>query len=212
MEKIMNVLGNASNKVPIFINKKWIEVFNQSGETYNTNRQIKSKTSMLISDLCGFSDSYIVVKGNITVTNPNDDGYDKKLTFKTNEPFTNWILKINNTFTDNAKDLDIVMPMYNLIEYSKSYIKTTGSLWSYYRDEPNSGAVGNINYSIKDSRSFDYKTSIAGKLEGNNVEKDGFEIVMALKYLSNFWRTLDIPLINCDVFLTRTWSENCVSK
>ena len=63
------------------------------------------------------------------------------------------------------------MPIYNLIEYSKNYSKTTGILWNYYRDEPNSGAVGNINYSIKDSKSFDYKTSITGKFENNNRKK-----------------------------------------
>ena len=78
------------------------------------------------------------------------------------------------------------MLMYNLIEYSKNYLKTTGSLWNYYRDEPNSGAEGDINYSIRDSKSFYYKTSITGKLENNNVEKDGVEIVVPLKYLSNF--------------------------
>ena len=83
-------------------------------------------------------------------------------------------------------------------------------MWNYYRDEPNSGAVGNINYSIKGSKSFDYKTSITGKLEGNNVEKDNIEIVAPLKYLSNFWRTLGVPLINCEVSLTLTLSENCV--
>ena len=90
------------------------------------------------------------------------------------------------------------------------FTETTGSLWNYYRDEPNSGAVGNINYSIKDSKSFDYETSITGKLEDNNVEKDDVEAVLPLKYLSNFWRTLDIPLINCEISLTLTWSENCV--
>ena len=100
--------------------------------------------------------------------------------------------------------------MYNLIECSKNDRKTTGSLWNYYRDEPNSGAVGNINYSIKDSKSFDYKTSITGKLEGINVGKNDVETVVLLKYLSNFWRTLDIPLINCEVSLTLTWSEYCV--
>ena len=118
--------------------------------------------------------------------------------------------KINNTLIDNAEDLDIVIPIYNLIEYCKKYRKSTGSLWNYYRDEPNSVAVRNINYSIKDSKPFDYKTSITGKLEGNMVEKDDVEIVMPLKYLSNFWRTLDIPLINCEVSLTLTWSGNCV--
>ena len=100
--------------------------------------------------------------------------------------------------------------MYNLLHYSKNYRKTTGSLFNYYRDEQNTDAVGNINYSIKNSKSFDYKTSITGKLEGNNVEKDDVEFVVPLKYLSNFWRTLDIPLINCEVSLTLTWSENCV--
>ena len=73
-----------------------------------------------------------------------------------------------------------------------------------------SGAVGNINYSIKDSKSFNYKTSITGKLEGNNVEKDDVEIVEPLKCLGNFFRSLKIPLINCEVSLTLTWSENCV--
>ena len=106
------------------------------------------------------------------------------------------------------------MPMYNLIECSKNYRKTTGSLWNYYRDEPNSGLDGdnnNINYSIKDSKSFDYKTSITGKLEvENNVEKDDVKIVVPLKYLSNFWRTLDTSLINCEVSLTLIWSKNFV--
>ena len=76
--------------------------------------------------------------------------------------------------------------MYNLIQYNKNYRKTTGSLWNYYRDERNSGAVGNINYSIKNSKSFDYKTSITGKLEGNNVEKGDVEIVCATRIFKPF--------------------------
>ena len=185
-QKITNLLGNIPDKVPRFITKKWIEVFDQSGLTYNTNKPIRFKISMLRSDLCDYKDAYIVVTGKIIVTNPNNDAYDKKLALKNNAPFTSCILKINNEFTDNAEDLDIVMPMYNLLEYNKNYGKTTGILWNYYRDEPNSGAVGNINYSIKDSKSFNYKTSITGKLDGNNVEKDDVETVVPLKYLSNF--------------------------
>ena len=103
--------------------------------------------------------------------------------------------------------------MYNLIEYSKNYRKTSRSLWSYYRDEPNSGLGGddsNTNYSIKDSNSFDYKTSITGKLENNNAEKENVKTVVPLKHLNNFWRKLEMPLINCDVSLTLTWSEKCV--
>ena len=102
--------------------------------------------------------------------------------------------------------------MYNLLEYRKNYRKTTGCLWNYYRDEPHSdigGANNNVNYSIKDSKSFDYKTSITGKLEGNNTEKE-VEIVVPLKYLSNFCRTLNMPLINCEINLILTWSENFV--
>ena len=167
---------------------------------------------MLRSDLCDYSDAYIVVKGTITVTDPNNANYDKKLAFKNNAPFTSCISKINNTLMDNAKDLDIVIPMYNLLEYSKNYRKTTESLWTYYRDEPNSSIGGrndNVNYSIKDSKSFDYKTSITGKSKGINRTKD-VEIVEPLKYVSNFRRTLDMPLINCDINLILTWSEKCV--
>ena len=152
---------------------------------------------MLQSDLCGYSDAYIVVEKTITVTRPNNNAYDKKLAFKNNAPFIRCISKIDNALIDNAEDLDIAMPMYNLIEYS---------------DEPNSGFGGddnNIHYSIKDSKYFDFKTTITGKLEDDNIKK-GVEIVVPLKYLSNFWRTLDMPLISCEVSLILTWSENCV--
>ena len=153
---------------------------------------------MIRSDLCDDSDAYILVKGTINVTDPNNNAYDKKLAFKNNAPFISCISKINNTLIDNAEDLDIVMLMYNLIEYGKNYSKTSGTLWNYYRDEPNSGAVGNINYSIKDSKSFHYKTGITGRLEDNNTEKE-VEIVVPLKHLSNFWKTVDVPLINCKI-------------
>ena len=117
---------------------------------------------MLRSDLCDYIDAYIVVKGKITVTNSNNNAYDKKLALKNNAPFTSCISKINNTLIDNAEELDTVMPMYELLEYSKKYRKTIGFLFNYYRDEPNSESEGNINYSIKNSQSFDYKISIIG--------------------------------------------------
>ena len=85
------MFGNTSDKVSKFITKNWIEVHDESGETYNTNKQIRFKTSILISDLCDYSDAYIVVKGNIIVTNPDNDAYDKKLAFKNNAPFTTCI-------------------------------------------------------------------------------------------------------------------------
>ena len=130
----------------------------------------------------------------------------KRLAFENNAPFVSCISKINNTLINNAEDLGILMPM---LEYSKNYSKT--SFWNYYRDEPNSGLGGadnNINYSIKDSKSFGYKTSITGKLEGNNTEK--VEIVVPLKHSSSFWRRLDMPSINCEINLILTRTENCV--
>ena len=132
-----------------------------------------------------------------------------KLALKNNAPFVSCISKINYTLADNAEDLDVNMPMYNLLEYSKNYSKTTESFWNYFKDEPNSGTDNNINYSIKDSKSFDYKTRIRGKLEGDTTEKQ-IKIVVPLKHLSNFWRILDMPLINCEINLILTWPKNCV--
>ena len=166
---------------------------------------------MLRSNLCDYSDAYIVVEGTITVTDPNNANYDKRLAFKNNAPFTSCISKINNTLIDNSEDLDIAIPMYNLFEYNKNYRKTTGNFWNYYKDETNSGLGGdsNVNYLIKDSKYFDYKTSITEILEGNNTEKKDVNVV-SLKYLSNFWRTLDKPFINCEINIILTWTENCV--
>ena len=200
-QKITNLVDTTSDSVPRFIIKIWIEVHDHSGSAenrYRPSKQIRFKTSMLQSDLCDYSDAYIV-KWAITVTDPDNNLYDKKLSFKN-------FSKFNSNFNDNAEELDIVMPMYNFIEYSKNYWKTSGTLWNCYRDEPNSDAVGNINYSICGSKSFGYKTSITGRLEGNNTEKE-VEIVVPWKHLSSFWRTLDMSLINCEWFLTLTWSE-----
>ena len=214
-QKITNLLDTTLDNLPRFITKKWVEVHDQSGKAEDRckpSKQIRFKTSMLQLDLSDFSDACIVVKGTITVTDPDNNAYDKKLAFKNNASFVSCISKINYTLFDDAEDFDIVIPMYNLIEYSKNYSKTTGSFWNYYRDEPNSGLGGadnKISYSIKDSKYYDYKTSITGKLEGNNTEKE-VGIVVSLKYLSNFCRTLDMPVINCEINLNLTCSENCV--
>ena len=135
----------------------------------------------------------------------------KKLVFKNNAPFINCISKINGVQTDNAEDLDVVMSMYNLLEYSKNCRKTTGSLWNYYREKPKSGINNGINYSIMGSKSFDYKVNfIEGGVTQNNLTKNDVKIVVPLKHLSNFWRSLNIPLINCEVELILTWFKNCV--
>ena len=103
------------------------------GGTYNTNKQIRFETSMVRSNLYDYSDAYILVKGKIAVTNPNNSAYDKKLALKNNAPFISCISKRNGELIENAEDLDIVMPMYNLHEYNRNYKKTTASLFNYYR-------------------------------------------------------------------------------
>ena len=134
---------------------------------------------------------------------------EKKLVLKNNAPFINCNSKINGVQIDNAEDLDVIMPMYNLLECSKNYRKTTVSLWNYCRDESNSGADGGINYSFMDSKSFGYKDNfIEGSVTQDDLTKSGVKIVVPLKYLSHFWRSLNIPLINCEIELILTWFKN----
>ena len=144
-QKIANLLDdNKSNQPSKFRTRNWVEINDESRGTYNVNSQIKFKTTMLKSSLCDYSDAYILVKGTITITGAGNDAAarqvderDKGVVFKNCSPFTNCLSEINNTQVYNAKDIDIVMRIYNLIEYSGSYAKTSGILWQYYRDEPN---------------------------------------------------------------------------
>ena len=209
-QKIENLVDDASNQPSKFRIRNWVEINDESREAYNVNSQIKFKTTMLKSSLCDYSDAYILVKGTITIAGAGADAAarqaderDKVVIFKNCAPFTNCILEINNMQIDNAKDIDIVMPMYNLIEYSDNYAKTTGSLWQFFRDEP----VADDD--IEDSESFKSEKKITGKPPNNDNKKD-VEIMVLLKYLSNFWRTLEMPFINCEVNLILTWSSTCV--
>ena len=215
-QKIANLLNNESNKPSKFRTRNWVEINDEARGTYSHNKQIKFKTSMLRSSLCDYSDVYILVKGNITVNNTAAAGAaanntDKKVIFKNCAPFTNCISKINNTQIDNAEYIDIVMPMYNLIEYSDNYSKTSGSLWQYYKDIPavnNDGDIVNFN-EANATDSFNFKTKITGQTNDDGEIND-VEIMVPLKYLSNFWRNFEMPLINCEVELTLTWSAKCV--
>ena len=207
-QKIANLIDDASNQPFKFKIKNWVEINDESRGTSNFNIQIKFKTTMLKSSLCDYSDVYILVKRRITITGRGADvaarqadERDKGVAFKNCVPFTNCIGEINNTQVDNAKDVDIVMPMYNLIEYSDIYAKTSGSLWQYFRDESDDN--------LEDCESFKPKIKITGENPNDDNEKD-VEIMVPLKYLSNFWRTLEMPLINCEVNLILTWSSTCV--
>ena len=120
-QKIANLLDTESNQPSKFRTRNWVEINDEARGTYSHNKQIKFKTSMLRSSLCDYSDAYIVVKGNITVNNTAAEGAaatntNKKVIFKNCVPFTNCTSKINNTQIFDAEHVDIVMPMYNLIE------------------------------------------------------------------------------------------------
>ena len=130
------MLNDESNKRSKFRTRTWVEINDESRGEYSSNKLIRFKTTMLRSSLYKYSDAYILVKGNITVNNIAAEGVastntNKKVIFKNLAPFTNCKIKINNTQIDNAEYIDIVMPMYNLIEYNDNYSKTFGSLWQY---------------------------------------------------------------------------------
>ena len=203
-QKIAKLLDDASNQPSKFKTKNRVEINDESRETYDTGSQIKFKTTMLKSSLCDYSDAYIHVKGTITVNNTaaadaDANNTNKKVIFKNCAPFTKCISEVNNTNVDNAKDIDIVMPMYNVIEHSDNYSQTSESLWQYCKDKlNNNNAIADFtNNNLTDS--FTFKVKMTGQT-GDNGAKN-VEIMVPLKNLSSFWRTLEIPLINCEVNL-----------
>ena len=209
-QKVANLIDRESSSEPSkFKTNNWVEINDESRGTYNVNSQIKFKTIMLKSSLCDYSDAYIYVKGKIAITGEGDneaarhaDERNKGASFKSCAPFTICISDIKNTQINDCKDIDIIMPMYNLIEYSDNHAETSGSLWQYYRDKPNNNLVN--------SKSFKSKIKITGRTPAGSNEKDR-EIMVLLKYLIDFWRTREMHLINCEVSLMLTWTSTCVT-
>ena len=231
-DKINNLLlseDNESKQLSKLVTREYVEV-NSLSNMYNENKSIRFKTPMLRSNLCDYSDAYILVKGTITVTAPGvnnnaDNIRDKRnrpLILKNNAPFVSCITRINGELIEDANDLDIVMSMYNLLEYSKNYRKTIGSLYNYYRDELSDDADDNNfdNINVVNSNTFKYKNKITGNtynvnagVQGYDVNKNGtqeIELAIPLKYLGNFWRALNIPLISCEVSLELKWDKICI--
>ena len=210
-DKINNLLGRPRDTLSKFITRNLIKVHDKSRRNYDDKR---------------YSVAYVLVKRLITVSSQGNvirDKQNRPPILKNNPPFISCISKINNELIENAEDLDIVIPMYDLLEYSKNYRKTTGSLFNYYRDELDDDFDDdnlNPNETVVESKSFKYKTSITGNTyelapdaPGYDPAKEGTketEIAVPLKYLGNFWRSLDMPLINCEVSLTLIWDKNCV--
>ena len=222
--KINHLLDSESENLSKFVTREYVRV-NSLSNTYDENKSIRFKAPMLRSDLCDYADAYILVSGTITVAgNHPRDRQSKPVILKNNAPFVSCITRINGELVEHADDLDIVMPMYNLLEYSKNYRKTIGLLYNYYRDELNDDADNNnfANNNVFSSNTFNYKSKIIGHTynvdstivpaaggarvanpdyDANNSDKKSIELAIPLKYLGNFWRALNIPLISCEVSL-----------
>ena len=195
---------------------------------------------MLRSDSCDYADANILVNGMITVAGNqprdkpvNQNRQNKPVILKNNAPFVSCITRINGELIEDADDLDTLMPMDNLLEYSKNYRKTIGSLYHCYRDELTDDANLNnfANNNVVSSNSFQYKDKIIGNTynidstivlaaggarvvnpnyDANNSGKKNVELAIPLKYLGNFWRALNMPLISCEVSLELKWDKNFV--
>ena len=190
-QKMINLLDNQTTQSFKFVTENWVEINEESRGTYIADSQIEFKTTVFKSSLCNYSDVCIHVKGTITVTNAaaadaNANNTNKKVIFKNCASFTNCISKINNTQIDNVKDINVLILMYILIEYSGNYSKTSGNLWKYCKDIPavnNDGSI--VNYDTNnDTDSFNFKEKITGQT-GNDGTKC-VEIMVLLKYLRNF--------------------------
>ena len=232
-DKINNLLDSESENLSKFVTREYVRV-NSLSNTYDENKSIRFKTPMLKLDLCDYADAYILVSGTVTIAgNHPRDRQNKPVISKNNAPFVSCITRINGELIEDADDLDIVIPMYNLLEYSKNYRKTIGSLYNYYRNELNDDADNNnfANNNVVSSNTFNYKNKITGNTynvdstivpaaggarvanpdyDANNSGKKRIELASPLKYLGNFWRTLNIPLISYEMSLELKWNKTYV--
>ena len=212
-QKIVNLLGGADNKSLKFATRKWYVIPAQNNTDYGEGKKdsttVKFETKVIKSSLEDYSDAYILVAGDLTAI--GGDGHTR-IAFRNCAASTKYLNHINNEHVDNADNLDIIMPIYNLIEYSDNYSDTSGSLWQIKRDERRVKNTGNSeNISTANSRSLKYKSSFFKPLEAadNRVFKD-MKKAVPIKCLSSFCRSLEMPLINCKIHLALNWTKDCV--
>ena len=219
-QKIINLLDKNDTDSKHFATKNWY-IINDENNTcnYGVNKDtgvdnpdpIKYDTRVLKPNLCDYAEAYILVDGTIRATNAVNA---TRLALKNCAPFTKCNLEINDEHVDTAENLDIVLPMYNLMEYSDNYQDSSATLYQYKRDEPpEDDAVADL--AADNSSSFKYKIKLLGNVTdvaGNavGVRRLNVKIVVPLKYLSNFFRSLEMPLINCKIKLNLTWKKECV--
>ena len=209
-QKIKNLLDHKENTYPKCQTKKWYIINDQNNRQYgegdNNDDTIKIDTEVVKSFLCDYADAYILVTGNITVVGGNNN---TKVDFKNCHPFTKCKIHLNDTHVDLSDSLDLIMNMYNLIEYSDNYSDSTASLYHFKRQEP---LENNANITIAGSSSFKYKFNLLGNSEaiaaGVNLNIPlahriwkNTKIIVPLKYISSFFKSLEIPLINTKLYI-----------
>ena len=214
-QKIINLLGKIDTDSKHFATKKWYIINDENYTNYGVNKDtgannpdtIKYDTRVLKPNLCDYAEAYILVDGTIRGTGGNNN---TRLALKNCAPFTKCNLEINDEHVDTAENLDITMPMYNLTEYSDNYQDSSATLYQYKRDEPPEvNAI--IDLTTDTSSSFKYKVELLGNpVHDGNIAKRSAKVVVPLKYLSNFFRSLEMPLINCKIKLNLTWKKECV--
>ena len=201
-EKIINLLDSSDNESEKFATKRWYIINDQNtgNNAYGNGEDgttIKFETKVIKPNLWDYSDAYILVIGNIQNKPANS-----VVAFKNCAPFRTCDVTINDEHVEKAEDLDTVMPMYNLLEYSDNYQDSTGSLYQFKRDEPPDDNVAN------DTTSLVYKSKLISGTDENNV--NNVKLVVPLKYVSSFFRSLEMPLVNCKIDLELTWHKDCM--
>ena len=213
-QKIINLLDKIDTNSKHFATKKWYIINDENNTNYGVNKDtgadnsdtIKYNTRVLKPNLCDYAEAYILVDGTIRVAAANAN---TRVALKNCAPFTKCNLENNDEHVDTAENLDILMPMYNLIEYSDNYQDSSATLYQYKRDEPpKANAILDLTADI--SSYFKYKIKLLGNpvLDGA-IAKRNVKVVVRLKYLSNFFRSLEMPLINCKIKLNLTWKKEC---
>ena len=211
-QKIINLLNKDDIDSKHFATKKWYIINDENNTNYGVNKDtgadnpdtIKYDTSVLKPNLCDYAEAYILVDGTIRAA---DAVNATRLALKNCAPFTKCNLEINDEHVDTAENLDIVMSMYNLIEYSDNYQDSSGTLYQYERDEPpEDDTVADLTAS--NSISLKYKIKLLGNVteaagDAAGVRRLNVKIVVPLTYLSNFFRSLEMPL-------NLTWKKECV--
>ena len=210
-QKIINLLDKIDTDSKHFATKKWYIINDENNTNYGLNKDtgadtIKYDTRILKPNLCDYAEAYILIDGTIRAAAANAN---TRLALKNCVPFTKCNLEINDEHVDTAENLDTVMSMYNLIEYSDNYQDSSATLYQYKRDELPANLANNLTTDT--SSSFKYKVNLLGNpVVDNNVARRDVKIVVPLKCLSNFFRSLEMPLINCKIKLNLTWKKECV--